>query len=41
MDINQKTKLPPKFVKVNLQNKVAMLNVKNELNSEKNLQQTK
>ena len=34
MDINLKSKLPPKFVRVDVQNKVAMHSVKNEINSE-------
>ena len=33
-DISLKTKLPPKFVRVNLQIKVAMHSAKNEINSE-------
>ena len=34
MDMNLKTKLPPKFVRVDLQNKVAMHSINNEINSE-------
>ena len=35
MYINLKSKLPPQFVRVNLQNQIAMHNVKILLNSEK------
>ena len=35
MDISLKSMLPPQFVRVNLQNQVAMHNVKNLQNSEK------
>ena len=34
IDINLKTNLSPKFVRLNLQNKVAMHSVKSEINSE-------
>ena len=34
MDINIKTQLPPKFARINIQNKVAMHNVNNFINSD-------